>query len=208
LPGRLVVIDGVDGCGKTTQVARLVARLAANGIDAFATFEPGATALGRRIRALVLHGSDPVEPMTEALLMAADRAQHVRETVRPALARGVWVVSDRYVASSLAYQGIARGLGVDVVERINAPALDGVVPDVVVVLDVAPEVLAARRASRSVDRIEGAGAAFLAAVLDGFRSLAAERDWVVVDGGADPDTVESVVWAAVAEEIGIEGDAR
>ena len=206
-PGRFVVIDGVDGCGKTTQVARLIERLRMQGIDAIATFEPGATELGRRIRDLVLHGSDPVDPMAEAFLMAADRAQHVRETVRPALAAGRWVVSDRFVGSSLAYQGVARGLGVEVIEELNRAAVDGVEPDVVIFLDVADEVLAARRAPRSADRIEGAGAAFLAAVVVGFRRLAADRGWAVIDGAPDSDTVAAEVWAAVSSVVDIEGTA-
>src|SRR5262245_10785340 len=98
--GRFVVLEGGDGCGKSTQVARLAARLRTTH-EVVETFEPGATTTGRRIRALVLDSDEPIAPGAEALLMAADRSQHVAEVVRPALARGAWVVSDRYVPSSL-----------------------------------------------------------------------------------------------------------
>ncbi|MGZ8735060.1 MAG: dTMP kinase, partial [Acidimicrobiia bacterium] len=116
-----IVLEGADGSGKSTQVARLAERLRAGGRTVVETFEPGATALGGRIRALVLDGPSASvggaapDAVTEALLMAADRAQHVAEVVRPALARGDWVVCDRFVPSSLVYQGVARGLGVDAV---------------------------------------------------------------------------------------------
>ena len=114
---RFVVLEGGDATGKSTQVERLVAQLQSVGVDTVATFEPGATPIGARLRALVLEGDEPVDPIAEALLMAADRAEHVAEVVRPALARGAWVVSDRFVPSSLAYQGVGRGLGVPEVVR-------------------------------------------------------------------------------------------
>ena len=106
--GRFVVLEGNDGCAKSTQAGRLVRRLEAAGLTVVATFEPGATELGRTLRQVLLGGDIAVAPRTEALLMAADRAQHVSDVIEPALARGAWVVSDRFVGSSLAYQGRAR----------------------------------------------------------------------------------------------------
>ncbi len=191
-----VVIEGGDASGKSTQAARLAARLREDGHRVVETFEPGATPLGASIRATVLHGSDPVDPLAEALLMAADRAQHLAEVVRPALADGAWVVCDRFVPSSLVYQGVGRGLGVEVVDAMNAPIVGDTRPDVVVVVDVTEETAVSRREG-ATDRMESAGDAFHAAVREAYRALAATRDWVVVDGNASPEVVEERVWGAV-----------
>ncbi|MEI8000569.1 MAG: dTMP kinase [Actinomycetes bacterium] len=194
--GRFVVLEGCDGCGKTTQVARLVRRLEAAGLAVRATFEPGATELGRSLRAILLDGDAPVDPRAEALLMAADRAQHVGAVVEPSLAAGTWVVSDRYVGSSLAYQGGARGLGVGEVAALSAFATGGLVPDLVVYLAAPVEVLATRRRGPA-DRIEGEGDGFLAAVVASYDRIATDLGWTVVDGTGSPDEVEVAVWTAV-----------
>src|SRR5918992_1233844 len=138
-----VTFEGLDGSGKTTQAELLRERLEADWREVVSTREPGGTPLGESIRQLVLHGSH-VTPWAEALLYAAARAQHVEEVIRPALERGAVVVCDRYVDSSVAYQGVARGLGVTEIERLSAWATGGLEPDVVVVLDVTPAVGAAR----------------------------------------------------------------
>jgi dTMP kinase len=199
-PGRFVVLEGADGCGKSTQAARLVGALEARGHRVCATFEPGATELGRALRELLLERDLDIAPRAEALLMAADRAQHVDTVIRPALARGEWVVSDRFVGSSLAYQGVARGVGVDAVAAVNGLATAGVAPDLVVLLAAPLPLLAARRRGPA-DRIEAAGEPFLAAVADAFADLAATHGWAVVDAAADPDTVERAVWAVVEREL-------
>jgi dTMP kinase len=196
--GRFIVLEGGDACGKSTQVARLVERLRAKH-EVVETFEPGATVVGRRIRAVVLDGEEPIAPGAEALLMAADRSQHVAEVVRPALARGAWVVSDRYVPSSLAYQGAGRGLGVEAIERLSEWATDGLRPDLVVVLDVPDEVAAARR--NGGDRMEREEEAFHARVREAYRQLAGPRGWVIVDGSGDVDTVAEKVWAVVQKRF-------
>jgi len=194
--GRFVVLEGSDGCGKSTQAARLVQALTDRGIVVQATFEPGATELGRALRRVLLGGDHAVSARAEALLMAADRAEHVDTVVRPALATGTWVVSDRFVGSSLAYQGGARGLGFDAIAAINAFATAGLVPDVVVYLQAPVEVLAARRRGPA-DRIEAEGESFLAAVVDAYDRLAADLGWTVVDATPDADAVERAVWAVV-----------
>jgi len=194
--GRFIVLEGCDGCGKSTQTARLVRALEARGHTVHATFEPGATDLGRALRALLLGGEGAVSPGAEALLMAADRAEHVAAVVAPALARGTWVVSDRYVGSSLAYQGGARGLGVDAIAAVNEFATRGLTPDLVVLLAAPVAVLAARRRGPA-DRIEAEGDEFLAAVADAYDRLARDHGWCVVDAAPAPDAVERAVWAAV-----------
>lgn len=199
-PGRFVVLEGCDGCGKSTQADRLARALGARGRTVCPTFEPGATDLGRDLRRLLLGGPHAVVPRAEALLMAADRAQHVDTVVRPALERGDWVVSDRYVGSSLAYQGGARGLGVDAVAAINDFGTGGLVPDLVVYLRAPVAVLAARR-SGPADRIEGEGDAFLAAVAAAYDALATAHGWAVVDATPGPDEVAVAVWGTVVREL-------
>jgi dTMP kinase len=195
--GKFVALEGGDGSGKSTQVARLAASLRASGLAVHETFEPGAGATGAVIRDLLLHGPEAVAPITEALLMAADRAQHVTAEIAPALARGEWVVSDRYVPSSLVYQGVVRELGVELVEQLSVVATGGLEPDLVIVLDVADDVATARRDS-DTDRLEREGEPFHAAVRQAYRELAATRNWVVVDADGPVDVVAAAVWAAVA----------
>ena len=166
------------------------------------TFEPGATEAGAAIRALLLDGDGPVDPTAEALLLAADRAQEVADVIRPALARGTDVVSDRFVPSSLAYQGVGRGLGVEKIEKLNRWATGGLEPDLVVVLDVDDAVAASRRAGPG-DRLERVGDEFHAAVRDAYRGLATDRGWIVLDAGADVDTVAERVWDAVRGRLDI-----
>jgi dTMP kinase len=193
--GRFVVFEGGEAAGKSTQAARLARRL-----GAVLTREPGGTPAGAAIRALLL---DPdtvgLDDRTEALLMAADRAQHVADVVGPALAEGRSVVSDRYVASSLAYQGFGRGLPVDEVRRLSTWATRGLEPDLVVLLEVDPGVAASRLAGRP-DRMEAAGDEFHRRVTGGYRALAAADPgrWAVVDGDGDPEAVAAAVWAVVA----------
>lgn len=196
---RFIALEGGEGSGKTTQVARLAARL-----GAVRTHEPGATPVGAALRSILL---DPViqglSERAEALMMAADRAQHVAEVVRPELEVGRHVVTDRYVGSSLAYQGYGRGLPLDEVRRLSEWATGGLWPDLTVLLDVTPEVAESRLASSNPDRMERAGAEFHRRVLEGFRELAASEPhpWVVIDGTAPPDEVEAAVWGAVVEHL-------
>ncbi|MBW3668704.1 MAG: dTMP kinase [Actinobacteria bacterium] len=192
--GRLVALEGGEGCGKSTQAARLATRL-----GAVLTREPGGTAVGERVRDLLL---DPalvdLDPRAEALFMAAARAQHVAEVISPALAAGHDVVTDRYAHSSLAYQGFGRGLDVEAVRALSDFATGGLWPDLVVLLDVPADVAAGRLGA--LDRFEAAGAAFHQRVVEGFRALAAaEPDrWVVVSGVGSVDDVAERVWQAVS----------
>jgi len=197
MTGRFVVLEGGDGSGKSTQSRRLAAWLREQGVEVVETFEPGATDAGAAIRELLLHRPDPIDPVAEALLMAADRAQHVATVIRPALARGAWVLSDRFLPSSLVYQGVVRGLGVDAVAELNRMAVADVTPDLVVLLDVSDAVAEARRGMVS-DRLEAEGAAFHASVRAAYRDLAPARGWVVVDANADLDDVTSALRDAVA----------
>jgi dTMP kinase len=193
--GRLVAFEGVDGCGKSTQAALLAERL-----EAVLTFEPGATPLGATLRRVLLEaGRGPIEPRAEALLMAADRAQHVGEVIEPALAAGLWVVTDRYSGSTYAYQGYGRGLPLEELEQMVGVATQGVTPDLTVLLEVPLEVARQRRSGSRPDRFEGEDEAFLARVAAGFADLARANpgSWVAIDGSGEIGEVAGAVWAAV-----------
>ena len=184
----LVSFEGLDGSGKTTQVERLRAALEADGREVVTAREPGGTALGEELRALVLHG-DPMTPWAEALLYAAARAELVAEVVEPALARGADVLLDRYLDSSVAYQGIGRGLGLDEVLQLNLLAVGGLLPDRTFVLEIDPRRSLGRVAEP--DRIEREAAAFHARVAAGYEELAAlfpERI-VLLDGSLGADAL-------------------
>jgi dTMP kinase len=182
-----VSFEGLDGSGKTTQVERLRASLEADGREVVTAREPGGTALGEQLRALVLHG-DEMTPWAEALLYAAARAELVAEVIEPALARGADVLLDRYFDSSVAYQGIGRGLGLHEVLELNLLAVGGRVPDRTFVLAIDPT-RSLERLGDSPDRIERETAAFHARVAAGYEELAAlfpER-LVLLDGTLDPE---------------------
>jgi dTMP kinase len=196
MTGRFVVLEGGEGVGKSTQVRALVDRLQWLGYRATETREPGGTELGSTVRAALLHTESDVDPHAELLLLMADRAQHVAEVVRPRVGRGEIVVSDRFTPSSLAYQGVARGFGVEAVERMSTFATGGLEPDVVVVLDLDDSVAEARVA-RDRDRLEREGDSFHATVRKAYRNLAAERGWCVVDASGSEVEVAARVWAAV-----------
>lgn len=199
--GRFVVFEGGEGSGKSTQARRLAERW-----GAVLTFEPGATEVGKRLREILLSpDTGHLEPRAEALLMAADRAHHVATVIQPALLRGRDVVCDRFVGSSLAYQGYGRDLGVNEVAALSAFATDGLQPDLVVLLVVAPEDARARMAAAGApdDRLEAAGDEFHRRVAEGYGMLAAHDPdrWVVVDGSGPADEVAARVAAVVEERL-------
>jgi len=194
-----VAFEGGEASGKSTQAATLAVRL-----DAVLTREPGGTAVGRHIRALVLDPANTaIDTRAEALLLAADRAQHVREVVQPALRSGRHVVSDRFSGSTLAYQGHGQGLDLDQLTWLSRWASDGLEPDVVVLLDVGAGVAARRQEGQTLDRMESNMADFHERVRAGYRSLAAADPgrWAVVDGTAAVDEVAARVWEAVSEHL-------
>ena len=196
----MIALEGIDGCGKSTQTALLAKRL-----HAVATFEPGATVLGQALRPLLLDpdGKAPVE-RAEALLMAADRAQHVAEVIGPALAAGRWVVTDRYSGSTLAYQGWGRRLGTHGLREVTEWARGGVAADLSVLIEVPVAVARARLGAVSPDRVERLDAAFHRRVRDGYVSLAGEDPdgWVIVDGTGTPEEVAASVAKAVRARCG------
>jgi dTMP kinase len=198
--GRLLALEGIDGSGKSTQARALAAALGAR-----ITHEPGATALGVALRRLLLAPeAPPISLRAEALLMAADRAEHVSVVVAPALAAGEWVVSDRFSGSTLAYQGYGRGLNTAELARLVDWATAGLSPDLSILVDVPVDVAQTRLARTAPDRLERLGPAFAQLVHDGFLALAAAdpAHWAVVDGTIDRATLTTRILAIVHERVG------
>ena len=186
--GRFIVLEGIDGCGKTTQLQALHRWLPTSGLmppgtQLVTTCEPGGTVLGLDLRELLLHCSNAAQPvpMAELLLYAADRAQHVAKVIRPALDRGDWVLCDRFTGSTAAYQGYGRGIDLEAIRALEYIATGGLQPYLTLWLDVSLAESCRRRGGELADRIEGEGVALLGRVADGFRILAHQRDWVCVD---------------------------
>lgn len=196
-PGLFVCFEGGDGAGKSTQVRLLTDALERRGRRVVVTRQPGGTPLGQQIRDLVLHG-DHMAARAEALLFAADKAHHVETLIRPALADGAVVITDRYVDSSITYQGAGRDLGADEIRDLQHWAVGGVLPDLTIVLDVAPDVGRARRGDVH-DRLESEADAFHAAVRQGYLDLAATDPgrYLVLDASEAVESLHAAVMTRV-----------
>jgi dTMP kinase len=196
-----IAFEGAEGCGKSTHARRL-----AKSISAVITQETGGTEIGRRLRS-ILHDNDVtnLDDRAETLIVAADRAQHLAEVVRPALEAGRHVVSDRSVYSTLAYQGYGRGLPIEEVRRINEWAIGDTWPDLVFLLTVSGAVAKERMSHRELDRFERAGDDFHARVLDGFSRMASEDPsrWILIDGSANFDNASAEIRSHVRDRFGI-----
>ncbi|WP_094555865.1 dTMP kinase [Synechococcus sp. 1G10] len=206
--GRFLVLEGIDGSGKSSQLERLATWLPVSGLmpvgaSLVTTREPGGTPLGQGLRQLLLHPPAETAPVASAelLLYAADRAQHVQSLIEPALAAGHWVLSDRFAGSTAAYQGHGRGLSLDLIDQLESIATAGLVPDLTLWLDLPLTLSAQRRGHRGADRIEAAGLPFLERVSAGFARLAAERGWQRLDASGSPLEVESALRAVLLEHF-------
>ncbi|MEO7649962.1 MAG: dTMP kinase [Bryobacteraceae bacterium] len=207
--GKFITFEGMDGCGKSTQIRRLAARLRKDGRAVLETAEPGGTAIGRQTRQILLDSKNrELAPTTEILLYFAGRAQNVDEWILPALAAGNLVLSDRFTDSTLVYQGCGRGLGTETVLTLDRIACRGLKPDLTLLLDIDLETSLARAQSRNLealrsDRMEEQAADFYHKVRDAYRRLAAEEPERirVVDGRADMETTEARVWDVVSRYV-------
>ena len=209
MSGRLLVLEGIDGCGKTTQLRHLANWLPRSGLmpegaRVHLTREPGGTALGMALRKVVLHppGDASPEPLAELLLYAADRAQHVAQLIRPALEQGHWVLSDRFSGSTLAYQGYGRELDLDLIQQLEQIATAGLVPDLTFWLELSVEESLVRRDARSNDRIEAEGVDFLTRVATGFAVLARERSWVPLQADQQVESVSAALESQLKHHFG------
>ena len=208
--GRFITLEGGEGAGKTLQTARLGAALEASGLGTRLTREPGGSPGAEEIRRLLVSG--PVErwePLAEAMLHAAARRDHVLHTIEPALDRGLWVVSDRFVDSMIVYQGYGQGADLAVLERLSALSLGGFEPDLAVVLDI-PVAEGLRRAGKRAgsNRYERMGTDFHEKVRQGFlaRARAEPERFAVVEATADPETVGAAILDAVAQRLPVSFD--
>ena len=204
--GKFITFEGGEGCGKSTQVKRLKEALEREGLEVVLTREPGGTWLSEEIRHLIKdQDTDAPCDRSELLLFLAARAQLVKNVIRPALASGKWVVSDRFSDSTLAYQGYGRGLPLDILRDCNDFACEGLKPDLTLLLDVSPETARARLQGReaetntSADRIERAGDEFHARLRKGFAELAAAEPWriLTIDANGTVDEVWEEVWKSM-----------
>ena len=199
--GLFLSIEGIDGSGKSTQLHLLTAKLEAHGVAYLLNREPGGSEVGRQIREIVLRPGNPVSPTAELLLYFANRAQNVDEQIRPALAAGSLVISDRYTDSTLAYQGAARGLGQELVRQLHAIACRGTEPSLTLYLRIHPEVSAERLREQSKDRLESEAGDFHTAVFAAYEALAAAHPEriVAIDGERQPAAIAEDIWAIVSE---------
>lgn len=195
--GMFIALEGGEGSGKSTLAIALEARLRAEGVDVVLTREPGATPLGLKIRELLLtQSATPPTALAELLLYEADRAQHCETVIEPALARGQWVLSDRFTDSSLIYQGVARGLGLPLVRQLNSIATQGLKPDLTLVLDIPPELGLTRAADRRkpLDRLESEPIAFHRKLRQGFLKLAKSPRHEVLDARMPAEALAEAAW--------------
>ncbi|HET8630294.1 MAG TPA: dTMP kinase [Thermomicrobiales bacterium] len=203
----LVVFEGVEGCGKTTQARAAADALRARGVPVTATREPGGTAIGEQVRALLLNvHNHAMLPETEALLLFAARAQHVREVIEPALGRGEVVVCDRFAGATYAYQGYGRGLPLDELRRLQGFAAEALAPDLTILLDLPADAgLARRRVAGEVNRLDAADLAFHRRVREGYRALAAAdpATWVVLDAARPVADMTRDVLAVLGARLGL-----
>ena len=211
--GRFITFEGIDGSGKTTQLKRIADRLRAAGCDVFESVEPGGTPIGRQIRRILLDNANrDLCPTAEMLLMFAARAQNVDQWILPALREGKIVLSDRFTDSTLAYQGYARGLGVDTVLEVDRIACRGLVPDMTICIDVDPVVGLARAHARNrtdetnpETRLDEEELGFYRKVRDGYRQIASDDSARIrlIDGGQTLDQMTEEIWTEVASLVGI-----
>ena len=202
-----ITFEGVEGAGKTTQIARLASRLRGAGRDnVVTTREPGDGPLGCELRRLALHPPSgiTVEPRAELLIMLADRAQHVGQVIRPHLTAGGIVICDRYGDSSVAYQGYGRGLDIAEIARLNDYATDTLKPDLTILLDLDPALGLVRQSDRNI--MEAESLAFHTRIRAGFLELAAQEPerWFVVDAERSAEDVEEKVWESFSKHHGLE----
>lgn len=206
--GRFITFEGGEGAGKSTQVKRLAARLQAEGHEVVTTREPGGSPGAETIREIVLNGAaDKWSPVTETLLMYAARRDHIERVIGPALARGAWVVCDRFADSTRAYQGAAGGTSPGLISALETYILEDVRPDLTLIFDLPVDVGLARAQSRGGEmRFESKGLAFHERLREGFRAIAAGEPHrcAVVDGSLSMDEVEAAIWQAVSQRLAVD----
>jgi len=200
MKGKFIVIEGIDGCGKTTQIDELSKWLPNSGLintksRLITTREPGGSLLGQELRRLILDNNKNNKPssLAELLLYSADRAEHVSKIISPALKNNDWVISDRFSASTLAYQGYGRKINLDIIKKVESIVCQGVYPDLTFFLEISPEESILRRKNEIPDRIESEGIRFLEKVNEGFKTIAREKNWKVISASQNIKTISNQI---------------
>ena len=200
MKGKFIVIEGIDGCGKTTQINELCKWLPNSGLMSpnstlITTREPGGSQLGVKLRELILNNEEqhPPSPLTELLLYSADRAEHITKIISPSLQNGDWILCDRFTGSTLAYQGYGRNINFKTVKALENIVCQGEKPDLTILLDISPQESIFRREEKIPDRIESEGINFLKKVNEGFHQLAQDKTWVTIKASATKDFISNQI---------------
>ena len=200
MKGKFIVIEGIDGCGKTTQIDELSKWLPNSGLikkgsKLITTREPGGSHLGKRLRKLILDNNESNKPssLAELLLYSADRAEHISKIISPALNNNDWVISDRFSDSTLAYQGYGRDINLETIKNIESIVCQGQYPDLTFFLEISPEESILRRKNEIPDRIESEGFRFLEKVNEGFKLIAKEKNWTIISASQDTKNISDQI---------------
>ncbi len=206
--GKFIVIEGIDGCGKTTQIDEISRWLPTSGLlrgnsKLVKTREPGGSLLGKKIRNLLLDNNKNNKPssLAELLLYSADRAEHISKTISPALEKQDWVLSDRFCDSTLAYQGYGRNINLETIKNIESIVCQGEYPDLTIFLEISAEESVLRREKFIPDRIESEGIKFLEKVNKGFKLIAEEKSWTIISAAQDINTISNEIKQTIIQKF-------
>ena len=208
MKGKFIVIEGIDGCGKTTQINEIYKWLPSSGLmnknsTVIKTREPGGSLLGKEIRKIILDNNkdNPPSNLTELLLYAADRAEHISKIISPSLQQGNWVLSDRFTGSTLAYQGYGREISVNLINKLENIVCNGLKPDITFFLEINPKESLNRRQNKIPDRIEAEGLDFLQKVNNGFKLIASENNWEIIQASADINSISRRIQSSLIKKF-------
>ena len=208
MKGKFIVLEGIDGCGKTTQINELSKWLPKSGLinknaSLIKTREPGGSILGREIRDMILKNNKSNSPsiLTELLLYSADRAEHISKIILPALQNGNWIISDRFSGSTLAYQGYGREINIDIIKKLENIVCKNIKPDLTFFLEISPEESILRRKNKVADRIESEGLEFLKKVNDGFKLIALENNWEIIKASEDLHSISQQIQTSLINKF-------
>ncbi len=208
--GKFIVLEGIDGCGKTTQINKLYKWLPKSGLinnntEVVKTREPGGSPIGEELRNMILNinDSNPPSNLTELLLYSADRAEHITKLIKPALTNGDWILSDRFSGSTLAYQGYGRYINIDIIKQLENIVCQNIKPDMTFFLDIPPEESILRRQNKVADRIESEGLEFLKRVNNGFKLIALENDWEIINAYEDANLIAEKIQTSIINKFSL-----
>jgi len=208
MEGKFIVLEGIDGCGKTTQINELSKWLPKSGLindnaTLIKTREPGGSILGKEIRDMILNNNKSNSPsiLTELLLYSADRAEHISKIILPALKNGNWIISDRFSGSTLAYQGYGREINIDIIKKLENIVCQNIRPDLTFFLEISPEESILRRKNKVADRIESEGLEFLKKVNDGFKLIASENNWEIIKASEDLNSISQQIQTSLINKF-------